>query len=404
MSTVNNVWVWAETPASYAALCALGRTLGSKVEGLCDELAEYDEITADNYDEAKAAVEAAKKLLPSAAKDDAEWTELQNAIADVEAAIADYDEAQEPAVSGLKDVKVQGVTADLTGGEGTEADPFTYVAKITEQDADKSVTLLEVVANSTSANMSVRGSSFAGSEMGSGSNGVWTYTEDSDGMAAAPEAYHFFAIVDGLYYEITCESVAAVFKVDTVAKLKDALNEAQDGDTIELGNGVYTFDGNLTFNKAITVKAADGADNVTLTTTAGNVITASPAAGETITLEGLKFVSVTGGRGVAAGGLGAGGSMEYIDCTFSGDGYGIYVGEACDETVIDGCTFDSLSYAISGVQVWADVEITNNTFVTCSEAVGYVKAGATGVDVLAELVAAGNTGVYVSNVIGYPVA
>ena len=34
MSTVNNVWVWAETPASYAALCALGRTLGSKVEAV----------------------------------------------------------------------------------------------------------------------------------------------------------------------------------------------------------------------------------------------------------------------------------------------------------------------------------------------------------------------------------
>ena len=60
------------------------------------KLAQYDteaEITAANYEAAKTAVAAAKALKPSDAKDDDEWYALQDAIAEVEVAIAAYKEA-----------------------------------------------------------------------------------------------------------------------------------------------------------------------------------------------------------------------------------------------------------------------------------------------------------------------
>lgn len=125
---------------------------------------------------------------------------------------------------------------------------------------------------------------------------------------------------------------------------------------------------------------------------------ANPAAGDTVTIEGLKLASVSGQHAVASASTG---TVKYVDCTFGGAGYGIYVSESASSTVIDGCTFNSLSFAIGGIQNWAQVDITNNTFVSCAEAVGYVSSGASGINVLNELVADGNTGVYESNVKGY---
>ena len=70
------------------------------------ELAKYDtvaEITADNYDDAVDAVEDAKALKPSAAKDDAEWYALQKAIAAVEDAI-ELKDATEAAQAGYDEL------------------------------------------------------------------------------------------------------------------------------------------------------------------------------------------------------------------------------------------------------------------------------------------------------------
>ena len=65
---------------------------------MIEVLSKFDtqaEINADNLHTAEAALDLAKDLKPSAAKDDAEWDALQKAIADVTAAIAAY-KADEP--------------------------------------------------------------------------------------------------------------------------------------------------------------------------------------------------------------------------------------------------------------------------------------------------------------------
>ena len=82
------------------------------------ELAKYDtvaEITADNYGKAVAAVEAAKKLKPSDAKDDDEWYALQDAIAAVEDAI-ELKEATEAVQAGY-DKLIVDTAAAATGDD-----------------------------------------------------------------------------------------------------------------------------------------------------------------------------------------------------------------------------------------------------------------------------------------------
>ena len=329
---------------------------------------------------------------------EAEKTEYDALVKALEAAIEELSTPAPVPQPDLYSVKVKGVAAEWNGkGDGSEEKPFQYVAKITNQQNTAGTDRLNVVANYSGAAVEIRYTSFAGAVHGQGTGSATDSKTD-----ACSSLTIWYVIVDGVYYTVTPEIVPAVFKVATVDDLKIALNDAQNGDTIELGEGVYTLDTVLRINKAITLKAADGADSVTLkAAAASNVIIANPAAGKTITLEGLKFVSVSGMHSVTADNAG---TVEYINCTFSGAGHGIYVSDDSNSNVlavIDGCTFDNLNVAIGGIQKWDDVAITDNTFVDCSEAVGYVSAGATGVNVLNTLVANGNTGVFESNVKGY---
>ena len=276
-------------------------------------------------------------------------------------------EAQGVQTDAVNSIKVQGVDAKLTGGKGTQADPYTYVAEITaQQKADTSVDLLSVVAKTTSADMKVMGGSFAGTTMGSGSNGTWTYNETPKGMASAPEAYKFFVTVDGVYYTVTCKSVAATFEVGSVADLTAALAEAVDGDTIVMKAGTYELS-NLSVSKGVTIQ---GEGNVIINAASNkNAFYMEVGAGKTATLKGLNLVA----NGTHAVQMVAhcAGNVVIEDCQFTatGTGYGIYKNAAGNLTVT-GCKFVSLPVAIGTDCAWSTLNITSNDFTGCTEALG----------------------------------
>ena len=281
-------------------------------------------------------------------------------------------EAQGVQTDAVNSIKVQGVDAKLTGGKGTQADPYTYVAEITaQQKADTSVDLLSVVAKTTSADMKVMGGSFAGTTMGSGSNGTWTYNETPKGMASAPEAYHFYMIVDGVYYEITCKSVAATFEVGSVADLTAALAKAVDGDTIVMKAGTYTLTDKVSVSKGVTIQ---GEGNVIINAASGaNAFYMEVGTGKTATLKGLNLIAdnthaVTMVAHCA-------GNVVIENCQFTTDngGYGIYKNAAGNLTVT-GCKFVSLPVAIGTGCAWSTLNITGNDFTGCTEALGLTSA------------------------------
>lgn len=241
------------------------------------------------------------------------------------------------------------------------------MAEITaQQKADTSVDLLSVVAKTTSADMKVMGGSFAGTTMGSGSNGTWTYNETPKGMASALEAYKFFVTVDGVYYTVTCKSVAATFEVGSVADLTAALAEAVDGDTIVMKAGTYELS-NLSVSKGVTIQ---GEGNVIINAASNkNAFYMEVGAGKTATLKGLNLVA----NGTHAVQMVAhcAGNVVIEDCQFTatGTGYGIYKNAAGNLTVT-GCKFVSLPVAIGTDCAWSTLNITSNDFTGCTEALG----------------------------------
>ena len=275
-------------------------------------------------------------------------------------------EAQGVQTDAVNSIKVQGVDAKLTGGKGTQADPYTYVAEITaQQKADTSVDLLSVVAKTTSADMKVTGGN--GTTMGSGSNGTWTYNETPKGMSAAPENYHFYMIVDGVYYEITCKSVAATFEVGSVADLTAALAKAVDGDTIVMKAGTYTLTDKVSVSKGVTIQ---GEGNVIINAASGaNAFYMEVGTGKTATLKGLNLVA-NGTHAVQMVAHCAGNVViENCQFTATSTGYGIYKNAAGNLTVT-GCKFVSLPVAIGTDCAWSTLNITSNDFTGCTEALG----------------------------------
>ena len=231
--------------------------------------------------------------------------------------------------------------------------------------------LLSVVAKTTSADMKVMGTSFSGTQMGSGINGTWTYNETPKGMSAAPEAYHFYMIVDGVYYEITCKSVAATFEVGSVTDLTAALAKAVDGDTIVMKAGTYTLTDKVSVSKGVTIQ---GEGNVIINAASGaNAFYMEVGTGKTATLKGLNLIAdnthaVTMVAHCA-------GNVVIENCQFTTDngGYGIYKNAAGNLTVT-GCKFVSLPEAIGTGCAWSTLNITGNDFTGCTEALGLTSA------------------------------
>ena len=316
-------------------------------------------------------------------------------------------EAQGVQTDAVNSIKVQGVDAKLTGGKGTQADPYTYVAEITaQQKDDTSVDLLSVVAKTTSADMKVMGGSFAGTTMGSGSNGTWTYNETPKGMASAPEAYKFFVTVDGVYYTVTCKSVAATFEVGSVADLTAALAKAVDGDTIVMKAGTYTLTDKVSVSKGVTIQ---GEGNVIINAASGaNAFYMEVGTGKTATLKGLNLVA----NGTHAVQMVAhcAGNVVIENCQFTANvnkpetSYGIYKNAAGNLTVT-GCRFVSLSTAIGTDCAWSTLTITGNDFTGCTEALGLTTSalGSVTEATIEANVIANNTNVNEGMVTAYPV-
>lgn len=144
----------------------------------------------------------------------------------------------------LYSVTVKGVAAEATGGKGTQADPFTYVAELTQAQLDDTTEKWIVVkADDRNDSVKITWSDSSNAKTGTGS------AEDSQ-TGAITTGHEWLVECDGVYYDVTVELVK------TAAEL---ISEASAGDTIKLPAGTYD---SLTIDKNLII---DGSNGVKLT-------------------------------------------------------------------------------------------------------------------------------------------
>jgi len=139
----------------------------------------YDEETYTAYSKATYGVDALDELFATIVDDATEITNV------------------------LYTVTVKGATATLTGGKGTEAAPYTYVAAAADITDVAGVETLEVVAKSTATEVVIsRGDGLTFTS----TNGVATDEYEGTGVLTAPAtAYAWTVVAGGVYYTVTIQ-------------------------------------------------------------------------------------------------------------------------------------------------------------------------------------------------------
>lgn len=196
-----DVWAW-NTPAAKEIVVSDYE----KAMTMADEA-----LYTMDVDDLTAALDALQALDP----DDLTGTQLNK----VNAKIAEIEAILNP-VSGLYSVEVKGVEAELTGGKGTEADPFTYVA---DADLDGAGDWLKVVANDRDAVVNIHYGSFASDVKFSD---VGEAIDNTTGPIPADAKW--YVEVEGMFYTVAAyDSTTAI---TAVGEYSDKWNTFTSGD------------------------------------------------------------------------------------------------------------------------------------------------------------------------------
>ena len=252
----------------------------------------------------------------------------------------------------LYSVAVKGVEAELTGGEGTKADPFTYVANVTSaNNINGTNNWLDVVAESRDADIDIYYGGFDGTLMFSGTG------EASDTTTGTVSNNEYWSVViDGVYFKVS------PVITQTAQEMIDA---APAGSTVKLPAGTYD---NLTVSQNLVIDGSNGVKltgvvnvagasvtNVTIqnceievegNTNEGCVVSNTTAAADAVvTISNNTFTVADGKTAVCAIYLDAKAGCKYVVTgnTFAG-------------TFTEGAVNVDMSYGISVV------EVTDNDF------------------------------------------
>ena len=195
-----------------------------------EELEAVRAVLTDKFD-------AAMELNALSGMEESFYYEL---LANIEAKIAELNApAPQP---DLHSVMVKGVAAEWNEvGDGSEGNPFQYVAGLTQAQLDDTTEKwIAVEAEVRSDDVTITWTDGTNVKTGEG------YAEDGQ-TDAITTGHKWVVVCDDLYYSVT---------VELVKTAQELIDEAQAGETVVLPAGTY---GNLNIKKNITIDGSEGA-------------------------------------------------------------------------------------------------------------------------------------------------
>ncbi|MCQ2348402.1 MAG: Ig-like domain-containing protein [Paludibacteraceae bacterium] len=206
------------------------------------------------------------------------------------------------------------------------------------------------------------------------SDGDVTYSSNNTGVATVdPATGEVTAVAKGLATITATIAETADYKSTTATytinvlkasgpiyldpgtdKLKAIMNDLEDGDVIVFRDGAFTETTNLSFSKAVTLRADEDASPV-LNCTYFQVT-------KGITVDGLTINSTTSEPLFRISGTGA--DMIFRNCTMHNNAYCFYQQGTIANFVMDNCVITSnSSIAVQLSQPATNISITNSTFI-----------------------------------------